>query len=309
MQTQAAGPGRALRGALLVLTAATLWGMIGPVAKIAMREGMSAMDIAWWRTLSAWLLFAGLALARGEPKTVRAKDLGLVLGFGVLGVAGLHGFYVLAVRESGAAVAAVLLYTAPAWVALLSRLVLKEPLTKIKLLAVGLTISGVTMVCLSGSGGGSAITSAGLFYGIASAVSYSLFYIFGKLFHGRYSTTTLFLYTLPAALAAISPGCDFTVPSAAAVAAGAWLGLMCTFGAVSIYYMGLAHLETTTASVIASVEPVVAAALAYAMFGEVMGAAGYLGAGLILLATLLSLRRANGPARVSRDQPSRRTIS
>jgi DME family drug/metabolite transporter len=277
-------------GVVYVLLAGILWGMIGPAAKIAMDEGLSAMDTAWWRTLFAWFLFAGQWLLQGRPTPVQKKDIPAVLGFGVLGVAGLHGFYVLAVREGGAATAAILLYTAPAWVAILSRLVLGEVMTPAKLLAVALTLAGVTLVGLSGSGEGIDINAAGIAFGIASALSYALYYVFGKRFEGRYSTSSMFIYTLPAALLALSPGCEFTMPSATALACGAWLGLMCTFGAVTVYYMGLKRMEATRAAVLCSIEPLTAALLAYIMFGEMLGLGGFLGAAMILSATFVVVR-------------------
>lgn len=274
-------------GVVFVLLAGVLWGMIGPAAKIAMEEGLSAMDTAWWRTLFAWILFSGQWLAQGRPTPVQKKDLPAVLGFGVLGVAGLHGFYVLAVREGGAAVAAILLYTAPAWVAIMSRIFLGEVMTPAKLVAVVMTLTGVTLVGLSGSGAGIDINAAGIAFGIASALSYALYYVFGKRFAGRYTTSSLFIYTLPAALLALSPGCDFSVPSAKALSMGAFLGLMCTFGAVTVYYMGLKRMEATRAAVICSIEPVTAALLAYLMFGEVLGIGGWFGAALILGASFV----------------------
>jgi len=291
-----------LKGYGFVLLAAICWGIIGPAAKIAFAEGVTPMEAAFWRTTLAWLLFAPQALITGRHRMAR-RDLPWVLLFGVAGVAGLHGFYVVAVKHGGAALSAVLLYTAPAWVALMSWAVLGETMTRVKLVAVAMTMAGVVMVSF-GQDSGVTVTAAAVIFGLLSGFSYALYYVFGKRFLGRYDTPTLFLYALPAGALALLPFTDFSAPTAKGFAACASLAVISTFVAVTVYYMGLRLLEATRAAVVATLEPVVAAVLAYFMFGEVFGVLGYLGSATILAAVLLTVfegRRPSYPVqRVSR---------
>jgi DME family drug/metabolite transporter len=282
-----------LKGYLLVLAAAVFWGIIGPVAKIAFSEGVTPMEAAFWRTTLAWFLFAPQALMMGKLRMAR-RDLPWVLLFGVVGVAGLHGFYVMAVKLGGAALAAVLLYTAPAWVAIMSRAVLGEKMTAVKLAAVGMTMLGVVLVSF-GQESGVTVTAGAIIFGLLSGVSYALFYIFGKRFLGKYDTPTLLLYALPAGSLALFPITDFSMPTAKGFAACATLAVVSTFCAVTVYYMGLKLLEATRAAVVATLEPVVAAVLAYFMFGEVFGVLGYVGSATILAAVLLTVLEGRKP--------------
>ena len=63
-------------GTGFILLAALLWGMFGPVARVALREGVGPLEIAFWRTIIALALFAlhvalwhrKQHLASGEPK-------------------------------------------------------------------------------------------------------------------------------------------------------------------------------------------------------------------------------------------------
>ncbi len=276
-------------GYLYLLLAASLWGLIGPVSRLAFQEGLSPLLVAFFRAGIAWVLFALHALYLRQVK-VRAQDLPALLLFGLVGVALFYGAYQLAVGYGGAALASVLLYTAPAWVALLSHLILKEPLDSLGLLSVALTLLGVGFM---GLGGGSQVGSPlpALLFGLLSGLTYALYYIFGKLYLPRYATPTLFLYALPVGALGLWPFVGFVPLSPKALYALLFLGVFSTYGAYLAYYAGLKRLPATRASVLATLEPVVANLFAFLLFREVLSPLGYLGAALVLLAVLLAVRR------------------
>ena len=90
------------------LAAASLWGLIGPLSKLSFAAGMDTVEVAFWRTTLAWFFFAVQAVWNRETR-VAPRDLPAVAGFGVAGIAGLFGAYVVAVEAGGAALASVLL--------------------------------------------------------------------------------------------------------------------------------------------------------------------------------------------------------
>jgi DME family drug/metabolite transporter len=281
-----------LKGYLLILLAAVLWGLIGPLSRIAFNHGMPAAEVAFWRTFLSWLLFAAHACWLRRV-VVAPRDLPLIMAFGLAGIAGLFGFYVLAVREGGAALASVLLYTAPAWVAVMSFLAFKERMTGDKFTAVALTMAGVFLISLgprlfTGSGGLS-FSVAAIAFGLASGFSYALYYIFGKRYLDQYSTPTLFLYAEPVGALVLLPFFRFSAHPVQAWAACGVIALLATYGAYSLYYAGLRYLEATRAAVVATMEPVAANVMAYFMFGERFDLAGYVGAGFILLAVVVTV--------------------
>ncbi|MFW5733776.1 MAG: DMT family transporter [Oceanidesulfovibrio sp.] len=275
------------QGILLVMVAAVLWGLIGPAAKFALGAGMDELEVGFYRTMIGWLLFGGHAVVSGKTR-VALRDLPLIMAFGVFGVGGLFGGYVVAVNEGGAALAAVLLYTAPAWVALMSWVLLGESMTRLKLAAVGMTILGVACISQLFSSA-ITVTSGAIGFGLLSGFSYALYYIFGKHFLGRYHTSTLFLYALPCGAVMMLPFFTFHAPTAQGLSAVVTLGLVSTYAAYFLYYLGLKYVEATRASVAATVEPLAACVLAYVLFGEVFTPLGYVGAGLILAAVLLTI--------------------
>lgn len=290
-----------LRGYLLVLCAALLWALIGPVSKGIFAQGVSPLEAAFWRSLIGWGLFAADALVRGSVRA-RTRDLPALALFGLVGVSLFYGSYLLSIDLVGAALAAVLLYTAPAWVAVLSRLVLAEPLDAGKLGAVAATVAGVA--CVSFTGGGSVRLSVpGILLGLTAGFTYALYYIFGKKYLHRYPTSTIFLYALPVGALGLLPFVTFAPKNAAAWGLLLLLSATTTYGAYSIYYAGLKRLEATRAAVVATLEPALSAVLAWWWWDEHFGLAGYLGSALILSAVLFMVLQGAKPRTAVAGEP------
>lgn len=280
-------------GYIYILAAATLWGFLGPFGKMAFQEGVSPLEVAFWRAMLAWLLFAAQAFYQRRVR-VNPRDLpGLAL-FGFLCVTLFFGSYQIAVEKGGAAMASVLLYTAPAWVFLLSRFFLNEGVNLKKITALGLTLAGVILISrnqqvqamgIAGEGGISAVL-----FGLLAGFCYSLYYIFGKHFSDKYSASVLFLYILPFGAVCLLPWFSFAQKSVSAWLALGAIAVFSTFASYHFYYAGLRRIEAGRASIIATAEPVVAALVAWCWWGESFTVYGYFGSVLILAAVLLMIR-------------------
>jgi DME family drug/metabolite transporter len=66
-----------------------------------------------------------------------------------------------------------------------------------------------------------------------------------------------------------------------------YLGLIPTAFAYWIFQVGLRTVSATTASIVIMIDPLVAAGLAWLMFGETLPFIGFVGAGLLLLSLLI----------------------
>lgn len=278
-----------VRGFFYVLAAALMWGVIGIFAKEVLAEGVDALEIAFWRAALAWVMFLVHAAVKRQLAVTR-HDLPLLFSFGIVCVTLFYGSYQLAIRDVGMALSAVLLYTAPAWVAFLSWLVLKEQMTPTKTACVLMTIAGVTCISLGpklASGGTITLNLFGLVAGLVAGFTYALYYILGKKYLYKYHTPTIFVYAMPFGAALLMPFIDFQPKSAYAWTMLTSMAAVTSYGAFTAYYAGLRRLEATHASIIATFEPVVAAVLAYAMFGETFSLLGYVGSSLIIAAVIL----------------------
>ncbi|WP_207260986.1 EamA family transporter [Desulfovibrio sp. Huiquan2017] len=286
-----------MAGFLYVLAAAFMWGVIGVFTKFVLAEGVGVLEIAFWRAMFGWVFFLIHATVAGQLRAHR-QDLPALLGFGVICVTLFYGAYQIAIRDVGMAMAAVLLYTAPAWVALLSKLVLKEEMTMTKAACVAMTILGVTCISLGPklmSAAAIQLNLFGLAAGLISGFTYALYYIFGKKFLYRYPTPTIFVYALPFGALLLLPFINFTHKSPAVWLLLIGMALVTSYGAFSFYYAGLKRMDTTHASVVATFEPLVAAILAYALFGERFSLIGYAGSSLIIAAVLLVILSGSRP--------------
>jgi len=276
------------RGFMAIAGAACLWGCLGPFSKLAFSQGMDPLEVAFWRALFGWIFFAVQSVWKHEY-SIDHHDLPVIAGFGFLGVTVFFGSYQIAVQTGGAALASVLLYTAPAWVALLARLVLKETLSVLKIFCIGLTIVGVAAVALgSPSSQAIAINAMALTTGLIAGLSYAFYYIFGKHYLCKYPTHTVFAYTLPVGVLGLYPWIDFHPLTWIGFFAVLFLGLATTFAAYTLYAIGLRRLDASKAAVTATLEPVVAALLAYVWWGERFTLLGYVGV-IIILSTVLLL--------------------
>ena len=285
------------KGYLCIIIAAVMWGFIGPFGKMAYSQGISPLEVAFWRALLAWCCFGTELLIRKKSIRVVGRDL-LPLGlFSVLCVALFYAAYQIAVDQGGAALASVLLYTAPAWVILLSRIFLREQVTGDKLVALALTLVGVLLIAVSQSRSFPSTGGSGMMLGIAAGLfcgfCYSLYYILGKFFSAKYSAGVLFFYTLLPGALLLLPWVSFAEKSGMAWLSLGLLAVISTYGAYHFYYAGLKYIEAGRASIVATLEPVVAGLAAWYWWGEFFTPTGYAGAMLIISAVIIVvLRRA-----------------
>jgi len=278
-----------LMGYLAIITAAFLWGLIGPVSRLALSQGLAPLEVAFFRALFAWILFGIHGFAKREI-IFRPKEIAIFAPFGLVGVTLFYGAYQMAIGYSGAALAAVLLYTAPAWVVGLAPWILGENLNFRKALAVILALLGVFLVSGATRLG---LHPLGFLFGLLSGFSYALYYLLGKRFLAAYPTTRIFFYSLPIGALGLLPFVEFHGKTVTAWIALSALAFFSTYGAYTAYFAGLRRLPASRAAILATLEPVVAAIVAHLWWKETFSALSAAGAALILVAaTIGSLERA-----------------
>jgi DME family drug/metabolite transporter len=303
---------RPLLGVGLVLLAAALWGTLGTVYTLTIDNyGLTPLTVVFYRAFfGAAALGLWMALRRRDLLRVRRADWLLVGGYGVLGVTVFYVAYIYAIVLVGVTTAVVLLYTAPAIVALLAWRFLGESLTGLKLGALALTFVGVILVSGAYDPAHLSGNVLGIVCGVLSAATYALYSIFGKLAHQRrLPLATLLFYTLGIGclgllglLAPAELGAPGAHPESWAILL--MLGTVQTLAPVAAYTISLRHLDAGVASIIATLEPVVAGILAFAVLHEPLSGSEVAGAALILLAVgLLQSRAARRVTRAPLTEP------
>ena len=155
------------KAAIFVLLAGALWGSMGLFVRRLNAAGLYAMDVVLARMLSA-LLFMGIfmLLFSRESFRIRLKDLWCFLGSGIVSLLLFSLCYFSGMQVTSLNVMAVLLYTSPAIIMILSVVLFHEKLTKRKLLALVMTFAGCCLV--SGIGSESAVSMQGLLLGLGA---------------------------------------------------------------------------------------------------------------------------------------------
>ena len=290
-----------------VVAAATLWGTLGVLAKWLYAYQLSPLSVVWVRAVGAFIgLLVLLAIWRPQLLKVSPGDLPFLAGYGLISVAAFTLLYFETIAASTVGAAAVLLYSAPVFVTLLAFLLFGEPLGRGKLLALGIATVGLVLVVGGYDPARLRVTPVAIATGLGSGLTYGLYSIFGKVALSKYSSWTVVLYTLGFGGFFLSlprgpaPGIALQQPILA------W-ALLASVAAITIiafgsYTLGLSRIEAGRASIVCTLEPVVASALGQLAFGEVMGLAQVLGAGLVLLgaaATQLNGRTGSLPGAVA----------
>jgi len=296
-----------VRAALLVAAAAALWGTIGIAVTVASRHGLTAVETSLWRAGGAFILLtAGVFIIRPQALRVRRRDLPLFAAYGLLGVAVFMTVYFTAVRLSSVATAAMLLYTAPAWVTVLARVFFAEPLGRGKVAAVLLTVAGSGLVVRAYDPAALRLSIGGVAAGLAAGFTYALYSIFGKGALQRYRPLTTVLYALGfgTVFLLIATGGPPRLPPEGALPVIAYLILVPTLLAYLLYVTGLDRMEAGRASILATVEPVVAAALGVLLLGERLEGWQWVGGALTLAGiVLIQWERERVPVPPARAEP------
>ena len=265
-----------------ILAAAALWGIIGVWNRNLMAAGLSPTGIVVVRNFGGMLLLLAVFAVKDRGVFhVRREHLKYFFGTGIISVVLFTSCYFSCQKICSLAVASILLYTAPSFVVILSAMLWKEPVTKKKLLALALTLVGCACVC-GVFDGGLTVTFTGILLGLGAGFFYALYSVFGRYALAHYSSMTVtvwtFIFAGPASLVMLRPAemrAVFTAPSAWLLAAG--LVVFSTVAPYILYTRGLARVESGKASIMASLEPVVAALAGILAFGEPVNAATVIG--------------------------------
>ena len=204
-----------------VLAAGCLWGFMGFFTRTLAGIGVDSTGAILLRCAIAAMLFAATILLT-DPRQfrVKPKDFWCFFGSGVCSLLFFTYCYFQAITLMSLSTAAILLYTAPSIVMVLSLFLFKEKITVRKLLALVLAFAGCCLVSGIGSGE-KALTATGLFYGLGSGVGYALYSIFARFALDRgYTSNTVNFYSC--LLASIGAGLIWGVSEPVGAMFSAW---------------------------------------------------------------------------------------
>lgn len=303
-----------LLGLALVCAAAVSWGTTGSVMTLLARDGTSSPLLVGWARMAGaapCLLLAVLATRAGMTRAGTAPaGIGSVRGLavgswqpldwlkaGLLGaaMAAYQLCYFWAVPRTGVALTALLaICSAPILITAGAALTLKERPGRVALAALLLAVGGTAMILVGPrvAGGAARDFAAGAVSAVGAGLSYAVYAVTAKGLLRRAAPLPLAAVTFTLAALLLTPVLALERDAAAQLAAGwpllLYLGLVPTAAAYVVFGAGLRRVTATAAGIATLLEPLTAAALGVAVFGERLGVMGWAG-GALLLASLALL--------------------
>ena len=285
-------------GPLLIIIAASFWGCMGIFVRKLAEFGFSAIQIVSIRITLAALFFSLILFIKNRAGfRISLRDIPLFLGLGLGSILLFTVCYFSAITIMPLSTAAILLYTSPIWIMLMSAVLFHEKINSKKIIALALAFAGCVLVSgISGDG----ITAVGLLLGIGSGIGYGLYSILGTIALRKYSPYTVTTYTFLIAaigswfinhpadmLSKFSSATDFN----GLILLSLLTALLTAVIPFLLYTLGLRNVEVSKAGILATVEPMVATIVGITYFSEALTLLSGLGIFLILSAVVILNKR------------------
>lgn len=256
----------------LVLLAVFLWSWLGILGKLLYGFGATAFQVVAFRVLFAWAALLPWAIRAGRwrieagsvPKLVLYSLFSVVLNY--------LGFY-LALQYISVTATTVILYAYPAMVLLLSRVFLGEILGKREWTALVLTLAGIFLIAQGYRLERFVVNGPGVGLALLAAFSVAVYNVGGKRLVRDFDPWALLFWgftlgglMLWAAYPWAGHGLPFLPPAG-------WALILCialfpTLGSYGIYLVALRHIRAGHASLLSTLEPLLAALWAALTLGE-----------------------------------------
>jgi drug/metabolite transporter (DMT)-like permease len=299
-------------GTLSAVVAASLFGMLGPLARFGAEDGIEGVAFVAWRALLGLLCVGAIVVARrgvgesigairalsqrGRLALALASCMGLTLNLAMFSAFGLIPI----------ALALMLFYTYPAGVAIVDVAMGHERVTASKLVALGLSSLGVVLVLVGGldPAAGQPVQPLGILLGLTAAAAQVVFVTVSR--HGYRSVpadgatiVNIGVSLVGATLVAIAIGQDdgLTAPLRSLDPWPVLLlaGIVAAGLSSLLFLTAIRLIGGTRTGILMLLEPVVGVALAALWLGEALAPVQLAGGALVLLGALvLQLRSEPG---------------
>jgi drug/metabolite transporter (DMT)-like permease len=277
-------------GYLLAAVAALMFAVNGSIAKLLLEDGVSASHLSQLRVTVSFVLLAGaLAVVDRRRLRIARADVPRMAWLGLAGVAIVQLSYFLAIERMAISVALVIQFTGPAMVLLWLRVVHGRRLRPSLYGAVALSVAGSALVVEVFDAG--SIDGLGVVYALVAAVTFAI-YLVGFERAGRsYDAFTTLTWGLGFATLfwlLVSPPWSFPfgdLDSAGDVALAAGVVVIGTVAPFLLNLSALRHLPAARVGVVATLEPVLATMIAWAVHNEALTGIQIVG-GLLVVAAV-----------------------
>ena len=276
-----------------IIVAGILWGIISLFVTQLQSLGLSSMEIVTLRVFFSAVILSVYILIKDKSKLkINPKDIPLFIGTGIGSIVFFNFCYFEAIEIiGGASVPALLLYTAPIFVMIISLFLFREKITVRKILSLVITFTGLILVTGAFSSG-EKLSPKAVLLGLGSGLGYALYSIFGKYLVPKYNSLTVTVWTFIIATLGAVPFSGILTDIQLFMN---WKGLICSVMLAFLstvlpflfYTKGLSGTDAGKASILATIEPFVATVVGITVFDEKITAVKITGMLLILAAMII----------------------
>lgn len=302
-------PSPSTLGALLIVIAASSFGVLGPAAQYADEAGVSSLTLVTWRAgvgAVVVLLLLGLRAAGGTRlwrpwREIPRRDR-LVMAIAAPTNAVLNLAMFVAFLRIGIALALLIFYIYPAFVAVASMIWFRERLDRMRWVALAISMTGVVLV-VAGAGDLGSLDALGIglaFIGALAQTFYALAAHHGfRAVPGTQAAAATMsgaalVYLVVALVVGRLPAMAQPLESLAALWPVMVAGVVGAGLATVCFIAGIRLLGAPRAAILATLEPVVGVALAAVLFGSLPTALQLAGGALIIVAGIVLQLRPSG---------------
>lgn len=292
---------RALIGYAYMTVGLFFFAVNGPVAKLALINGLESAQLSAFRIEGAFfcLLIAALFIARKQLRVKKNEILPLI-GYGFFGVAMTQFLYFVAIKRIEVGVALIIEYTAPLFVALYVRFVMKKEVSKRVWFSLLLALIGLSLITQVWTG--SKLDPFGVLCAFGAAIALAIYFIGGEPLAAKrnpIALTTLSMgvgaifwmvvqpwWTLPWSLLSNPVALPYELGS---VSLGLIVAYIVIFGTVApfwLYFIAFKYLDSKKAAIFGLLEPVGASITALFLLGESFIGIQILGGALVLIGVI-----------------------
>jgi len=293
-------------GYAMAATAALLWGVNGTVSKTILATGLSSERLAQVRSLGAAVgLIAILAVLSPGRLRLTKRELPYIVFFGTVGLALVQWFYFLAIHRLAIGIALLIQYLAPLLVALWARFVYHDPIRRRIWVALALALTGLALIA-NVFGGAASLSTSGVAFALAGALAYATYVLLAEhVVGGRDPVSLLAWGFLLASVfwSVVAPLWSFPLHSVTRntsllghlhdVHLPVWvlLAWMLVLGTIIPFFLlvsALRHLSASRVAIVAMLEPVAGAFVAWLWLAESLDTVQVTGAAIVLVGILLA---------------------
>ena len=295
------------KGEILALTGAVGFAFNGVVAKLVLTSGLSSLRLTQVRCGGAFLILGTYVLLRYRHKLhITKKELPWLIAYGLVGFLAVQVLYFIAITRMHVSIGLIIEFTAPIWIVLWLRYVLKRYVPPMMWVAIALAFGGLLLIAQVWKG--QTLDPIGVIAALVDAMALAVYFLLGeKLTRTRDAESlsvigfgiaslgllvAMPLWSYPTEIFTQTINlqgrfADYTLPGWALIA---WIIILGTIAPYLLVVKGIKLLSASTSSVVGMAEPVLAGVFAWIWLFERWNFIQLIGGAVVIIGIIFADR-------------------